>query len=158
MGERGPLPLPYARRRNKRRTSGKAVTVARPALPKVLTGEARAEWQRVVPELEEAGVLAKIDRAVLVRYCVAWADWCELESMLGKSGKLIRGQKGNLVRNPLWLMKRDAEQTVTELSRQLGLTPIARLRSGIAHERPADPEDEERGIRVMERYRKMVEG
>jgi hypothetical protein len=49
MGERGPLPKPYARRRNRRQTSGKYVTIARPAMPKDLPAEAKAEWRRVVP-------------------------------------------------------------------------------------------------------------
>jgi phage terminase small subunit len=64
MGERGPLPVPYTRRRNARRTTGTVVTVARPAMPRSLSPEAKAEWRRVVPELEDIGVLATIDRAV----------------------------------------------------------------------------------------------
>jgi P27 family predicted phage terminase small subunit len=158
MGERGPLPVPYARRRNPRHTSGKFVTIARPAMPRTLPAEAKAEWRRVVPELESIGILATIDRGVLIRYCTAWADWCELARLLERSGKLIKGQKGNLVRNPLWLMKRDAEQAIAELARQLGLTPAARLRSGVVHERPVDPEEESLGVKAMVEYRKMLEG
>jgi phage terminase small subunit len=52
-------------------------------------------------------------------------------------------------------MKRDCEQTIADLARQLGLTPSARLRAGVVHERPPDPEEEERRIRSMEEYRKM---
>ncbi len=159
MGERGPLPVPYARRRNKRHASGQHVTIARPPMPRSLVGEAKAEWRRVVPELEEIGMLASIDRAVLIRYCVAWADWCELEGLLQRSGKLIKGQKGNFVRNPLWLMKRDAEQMVTELARQLGLTPVARLRAGVVHERPPNPDEEaERMFHIDEYRRRLAEG
>jgi P27 family predicted phage terminase small subunit len=158
MGERGPLPTGYARRRNKRHTSGSCVTIARPPMPRTLPEEAKAEWRRVVPELESIGIVATIDRGVLIRYCTAWADWCELARLLERSGKLIKGQKGNLVRNPLWLMKRDAEQAIAELARQLGLTPAARLRAGVVHERPADPEEESAGARAMVEYRKMLEG
>ncbi|MBI5285341.1 MAG: phage terminase small subunit P27 family [Chloroflexi bacterium] len=156
MGERGPVPTGYARRRNKRHTTGQFVTVARPPMPRTLPAEAKAEWHRVVPELESIGILASIDRGVLIRYCVAWADWCELARLLERSGKLIKGQKGNLVRNPLWLMKRDAEQAIAELARQLGLTPAARLRAGVVHERPADPEDESKRIAVMEEYKRAL--
>ena len=161
MGERGPLPVPYARRRNRRRTSsyggGPSVTIARPPMPRTLMGEARAEWRRVVPELEEMGVLTSVDRAVLVRYCTAWSDWCELDALVRRSGKLIKGQKGNLVRNPLWLLRRDVGETVTELGRQLGLSPMARLRSGVVHERPPDPQDEEWRAAVFEDYRRRLE-
>jgi P27 family predicted phage terminase small subunit len=150
------VPTGYARRRNKRHTSGQFVTVSRPPMPRTLPEEAKAEWKRVVPELEDIGLLASVDRGVLIRYCTAWADWCELAGLLQQSGKLIRGQKGNLVRNPLWLMKRDCEQTIAELARQLGLTPSARLRAGVVHERPPDPEEELRSIKTMEEYRKMM--
>ena len=156
MGEQGPLPVPYARRRNKRPTSGKVVTIARPPMPRNLPAEAKAEWRRVVPQLESIGLLATIDRGVLIRYCTAWADWIELQGLIQQSGKLLKGARGHFVRNPLWFMKQDAEQTLTELGRQLGLTPVARLRAGIAHERREGPEEEERGLAAIEEYRRRL--
>ena len=126
------------------RPGGQAILVARPPMPRDLPAEAKAEWQRIVPQLEDMGDAATIDRGVLIRYCTAWADWLELDRLLQRSTKLIKGQKGNLVRNPLWLMRRDAEQMLAELCRQLGLTPAARLRAGVRHERPPDPEEESR--------------
>ena len=136
MGARGPLPKPNAVRRNRREVSG-TITVARPAMPADLAAEAKAEWRRIVPEIERMGLLTKLDRGLLVRYCTAWADWRELDAALARSGKLIKGRDGNLVRNPLWLLRRDAEQTATELGRQLGLSPDARVRAGVKHEAPA---------------------
>jgi P27 family predicted phage terminase small subunit len=126
-------------------------------MPPGMPAAARAEWRRVVPALVEMGVLARMDRSLLLRYCLAWADWCELTELLRTSGKLLRGQKGNLVRNPLWMMKRDAEQIVTDLARQLGLTPAARLRAGVRHERPQD-EDEARAAKlaVIADYRRAL--
>ena len=47
--------------------------LGRPSKPKCLTGEAAAEWKRVVPELESSGLLAKIDRPALTGYCISWA-------------------------------------------------------------------------------------
>ena len=157
MGERGPVPTGYARRRNKRHTSGTSVEVAKPPMPRDLPAEAKAEWRRVVPVLEDIGILASIDRGVLIRYCTAWGDWVELTRLLERSGKLIKGQKGNLVRNPLWLMKRDAENAIGDLARQLGLTPTARLRAGVAHLRPPDPEEELRVHQTMDAYKRMLE-
>ena len=156
MGERGPLPQPYARRRNRRQTSGKSVTVSRPAMPRDLSPEAKAEWRRIVGELEAAGLLASIDKAVLIRYCTAWSDWVELQGLLERSGKLLKGARGHLVRNPLWFMKQDAEQTLAELGWQLCLTPVARIRAGIAHERPS--EDEKPAIAIIEEYRRTLQG
>lgn len=112
-------------------------------MPKRITGEAREEWRRIVPELENMGLLALVDRAVLVRYCTAWADWCEIDDQLSATGKLIKGARngGGVVRNPLWLMRSDAEATLSDLGRQLGLTPAARLRAGVKHELPEEEED-----------------
>ena len=155
MGERGPLPKPYARRRNRRGTTGKFVTIARPPLPRDLPAEAKAEWRRIVPEVESIGLLATIDRGLLIRYCVAWADWVELQHLLQQSGKLLKGRGGSLVRNPLWFMKQDAGQTVTELGRQLGLSPVARLRAGVVHEPPKEDEEEHHPT-TLEEYRLVL--
>ncbi len=144
MGERGPLPKPYARRRNRRPGSGRSILVGRPSMPRDLPEEAKAEWRRIVPELEQAELLTTIDRALLVRYCCAWADWAEIQGLIQQSGKLLKGARGHLVRNPLWFQFQDACATLTELGRQLGLSPMARLRAGIVHEVPPDPKEEAR--------------
>lgn len=155
MGERGPLPLPYARRRNKRQVASKTVTVAAPAMPRTLQPEAKAEWRRIVPELREMGILAIIDRGVLMRYCTAWADWCDLDAKLQQTGSLIKGRRDALIRNPLWLLRRDAEETLADLGRQLGLTPGARLRAGIIH-KEAEEDDEKTRVAAIEDYRKAL--
>jgi len=157
MGERGPLPQPYARRRNRRQTSGKSVTISRPAMPRDLPPEAKAEWRRIIGELEQAGLVATIDRAVLIRYCTAWSDWVELQGLLERSGKLLKGARGHLVRNPLWFMKQDAEQTLADLGRQLCLTPVARIRAGIAHERKPE-EEESPALIAIEEYKRSLQG
>lgn len=157
MAERGPLPKPNPRRRNKRPTSGKSIEVARPVMPKTLSEEAKAEWRRIVPELEDMGLIARTDRALLVRYCTVWADWCELNENLQKTGKLIKGRMGNnsLVRNPLWLMRSDAEATLSDLMKQLVLSPNSRLRAAVAHEKPAEDEPET-GPTALDEYRKRL--
>jgi P27 family predicted phage terminase small subunit len=57
-------------------------------MPRALTGEARKEWQRVVPVLSEMGLLTTVDRATLIRYCEAWAEWLDLDAWLKKIGFL----------------------------------------------------------------------
>jgi len=139
MGARGPLPKPNAIRRNKRPEAGTA-TVGRPTMPTTLAPEAKAEWRRVVPVLENMGTLTKVDRGILIRYCTAWADWVDLDSQLSRTGRLVKGASGAWVRNPLWFLRRDAESTVTDLGRQLGLTPDSRVRAGVKHQQPNRPE------------------
>ena len=94
MGERGPVPKGYTRRRNKRYSSGTSVIVARPSLPRALPEEGKAEWRRVVPQLEEIGLLATIDRGVLIRYCQAWADWVRVRTAAGTLREADPGTEG----------------------------------------------------------------
>jgi len=103
-------------------------------MPAHLSAEAKAEWRRVVPILDRMGTVTKLDRGVLIRYCTAWADWLDLDAQVAQTGRLVKGVEGSYVRNPLWLLRRDAEATATELGRQLGLTPDARVRAGMKHE------------------------
>lgn len=153
MGARGPIPSPYARRRNVRPGHG-VVTSSRPAMPRDLAPEAKAEWRRVSAVLEQIGALHTSDRSLLIRYCSTWAEWVEVDALLTKTGRLVRGQKGNLVRNPLWLIRRDAAQALNELATQLGISPAARLRNGVLHESPEPTSESD--IVAIEEYRRML--
>lgn len=155
MGTRGPLPKPNARRRNKRETNGKLRT-ARPPMPPGLPVEAQREWRRIVPVLEQMGTLTVIDRAVLIRYCVTWADWVDINDLLGKTARLIKGRDGNLVRNPLWLLRKDAGLALDAMAIQLGLTPAARLRTGIEHEPAVAAEASRAGPTALDDYRRAL--
>jgi P27 family predicted phage terminase small subunit len=125
-------------------------------MPATLRGEARAEWRRVVKHLEALGAISAVDRSLLIRYATAWGDWIELDELLKGSGRLVQGQKGNLVRNPLWLLRRDAEASLNELARELALSPAARLRMGFEHrfEEPEDAGEDE----IVRYYKQMLDG
>lgn len=113
-------------------------------IPRTLTGEARAEWRRIVPELSALGVLEPLDRGLLIRYCSTWASWVELTEQVRLTGRVIRGRNGDTVRNPLWFQLRDCAAMLSEMGRQLMLSPQARLRGGVERERDLlfDPLDE----------------
>ena len=158
MGERGPVPIPQARRRNKRLSTGKTIPVAAPDMPDDFDGEAAEEWERIVPEIEAMGLLATLDRSALIRYCRAWATWVDLDEKLRATGLLVKGARNGaaLVRNPLWMMRSDIEATLEALGKQFGLTPAARLRAGVKHETPGVDEGEAR-ISAIEDYRRRLE-
>lgn len=124
-------------------------------MPDGFEGEAAAEWQRVVPEIEAMGLLATLDRGVLVRYCRGWADWCELDEKLQANGMIVKGRRDSLVRNPLWMMRSDIEVTLEALGKQLGLTPAARLRAGVKHEEP-EADDSKARVTAIQDYRKRL--
>src|SRR5262245_8074150 len=49
--------------------------------PKGLSPSAKAEWQRLAPELGRLGILTRLDRAAFAGYCEAWSkfDWAVKE-------------------------------------------------------------------------------
>ena len=49
-------------------------TKGAPVCPHWIQGEARDEWNRIVPELDAQGVLTAVDNAVLIGHCVTYAE------------------------------------------------------------------------------------
>lgn len=88
--------------------------------------EAAAWWRRVVPELDKAGVLTRVDDVVVTEAAVCWARIRQCERELGRTGLLITGQKGNLVRNPVSLTLSSYRQSLQSYVKALGLSPAAR--------------------------------
>jgi P27 family predicted phage terminase small subunit len=108
---------------------------ARPAVPNPpswLSREAKAEWKRITPELDELGLLSKMDRAVLAMYCTWWSKFCELERHLRGLGVTVEGRRaGESVKPPAWSMWKDASDRVHQLAKELGITPMVRLRTDL---------------------------
>jgi len=100
-----------------------------PVAPSELSAEGRAEWDRIVPTLDAKGLLASVDRAVIVLYCSAWSHAVEAEELLRSGGLVTEGQKGNEVRSPVWMIWREAANLAAALAKELLLTPNARLRA-----------------------------
>jgi len=48
-----------------------------PEAPEIVAGEARVEWDRMVPLLAPIGLLTPVERAGLTAYCLAWSDYVE---------------------------------------------------------------------------------
>lgn len=137
MGRRGPVPAPDNVRalrgskplRNPDGSRARRLVLPpkAPAMPKLSTAAA-AEWRRVVRELERAGVLAEVDRGVLVAYCTAWAHMMEAEAILREETVVTKGRDGGPVGHPAWRVYREANRTMLAAAAQLYITPVSRLR------------------------------
>lgn len=87
MGERGPLPKPAALRLLEGNAGKRALDLAAgvnprieiPSAPKHLSIEARKEWKRITPLLEDLGLISGLDRTALALYCQASGRLAELE-------------------------------------------------------------------------------
>lgn len=99
-GSRGPLPKPIALRllegnagkRALNMSDGVNPPIQTPTVPKHLGVEARKEWKRITPLLEELGLISGLDRAALALYCQAFGRLSELEAAFnGKVNRLVDG-------------------------------------------------------------------
>jgi P27 family predicted phage terminase small subunit len=88
--------------------------------PKSLTGLALEEWNRLVPVLDEIGLLTHADRTVMVTYCRLWSRLEECAAAIRDAGEEM----------PIKAIKLESELASTMLRYlgQLGLTPAARTR------------------------------
>lgn len=132
MGKRGPAPQPTKLKLLKGETRPSRVNKREPQLPPTaprcptwLNREAKAEWRRIVPQLDKFGLLATIDRGELTAYCVAWATFVEASRLVDRLGLVVEGERG-FVKNPALQIMRDQAAIVRAFGSDFGLSPSAR--------------------------------
>jgi P27 family predicted phage terminase small subunit len=109
-----------------------------PTCPDHLSDEARAEWNRVAPELLACGLLTSVDRAALAAYCTAWSRWVQAEKKLLETGPIIKAKSGYPMMNPYLVVANAAMKQMKELLVEFGMSPSSRRRVGMS----AQPHDE----------------
>lgn len=102
-GSRGPLPKPTALKLLEGNPGKRALNLSDglnprievPSAPRHLGQEARKEWKRITPLLEELGLISGLDRAALGLYCQAVGRLSELETAFnGIVNRLMAGGEG----------------------------------------------------------------
>ncbi len=105
-------------------------------MPAWLSREAKAEWRRVVRELDRIGLLTVVDRAALAAYCQAWAELVEATQVLGREGRIVEAEVFNKAGeltghvkklHPAVKMQRDAFARVKAFLGEFGLSPARRV-------------------------------
>ena len=77
MGKRGPHVKVEAK---------KAVSLSTPLPPSWLDAQALKRWEQLIPELDELGVLNRVDFGVLARYCSIWSQWVDCLAVIQIKG------------------------------------------------------------------------
>ena len=96
--------------------------------PDWLSGDARAEWDRVAPILiEERRTLTVTDIATLVNYCVAVGRAAAAERIITAEGMIFQSKTGPK-KHPAVAIASDAQTQARLLASELGLTPVSRSR------------------------------
>lgn len=100
-----------------------------PEAPRWLKGEARAEWDRVVPELQRLQLTKQPDAASLVAYCLAWERLVAATAIVDHEGMVIHDDvQGRAQRHPALLTAEAASKELRSWAQQFGLTPSAEAR------------------------------
>lgn len=86
---------------------------------------ARATWRRVVPQLDNMGMLARVDEDALVDLCVCVARIDQSERQLSSEGLTMQGERG-VQRNGVAIIAKGYRDRLKHLEVQFGLTPLAR--------------------------------
>lgn len=146
-GERGPKPLPanvHLLRGNpsKKPLASLLDDVVRPDVeipecPPHLEGEARAEWARITPHLEQLGLITQVDRAALTAYCDTWGEYvwaCERIKELnavdptGEKGRIFDTPSGYKQISVLQQIRNRSLEQMKSFLAMFGLSPADRSR------------------------------
>lgn len=110
-----------------------------PVPPPHLGPDALAVWEATLEQIGAMGLATPADAESLAAYCEAVVQRRRAWQVLQASPPLLKGQRGNLVRNPAMQAWRDATMVQHRLAQDFGLTPAARA----AWRGPATTDDDD---------------
>jgi P27 family predicted phage terminase small subunit len=111
--------------RAKGRTNEPKPVAGVPECPSWLAGEAKAEWDRQVVDLDQRKLLAKSYRTALVMFCEAWGTYVEALADIRANGHTYITDKGNEVQRPIVGIMHKAFERAAKLGAQFGFSPSA---------------------------------
>ncbi|MGW6872902.1 phage terminase small subunit P27 family [Streptomyces xanthophaeus] len=101
-----------------------------PEAPEWLPAEARAEWERVVPELARLDLLKPVDRGALTAYCLTWDRLVQAQMEMASDGSVLATNSQGRVRHPAVAVIEAASKELRAWAGEFGLTPSAESRVG----------------------------
>lgn len=108
----------------------RALKVAAPYCPEPVreNEDALACWNRIVPELVQAGLMTPIFEGVLAAYCTVYARWTQAERELRNTKLLVKSPTGYPLQNPWLAISNRAIEQMRQLGSDLGLSAAALTR------------------------------
>ncbi len=152
MGRRGPAKTPPGTLklrgswRGNVSKEGLHAEMGKPPCPAWLRPEAKAKWATLIPQLDEMGILAKVDLDLVTEYCELWARWKIASLWIQDHGEYYQiraeptkkqkeaGEKGDVRCVQQWPQVSFIKSAQTHLSRSralLGMTPPSRSGSTV---------------------------
>lgn len=112
-----------------------------PECPSHLNEEAKKEWERIVPELYQLGLMTKIDMSAIAGYCQSYGRWVEAEKLLKEESFIDFSPKGYPMQNPLITISNRALELIHKFLTEFGMTPASRSRIIISPENKTNKKD-----------------
>lgn len=98
-----------------------------PSPPAWLTGDALAEWERLLAELGAVGHITPADSIILAGYCQLYSRWRECEKCINRDGvTILAGDR--VVAHPLLRQSISMLGELRKIASEIGLTPASRAR------------------------------
>jgi len=113
-----------------------------PPAPSILNKYGKEEWNIIVPQLRELGLLAKTDMAMVKAYCINWGRYVALEHELSKGDRKFTTDKGNVIVHPMHYVQQDALKAAIKIATEFGFTPSSRAGIKVPKRKATDPLDE----------------
>lgn len=132
MQGRKPLPRGLRELKAGRLHAQSAGPVSIPDMPAWLDDDAKAEWARLMPELESRGLLTVLDMASFAMYCQCWSQIKTATVLLRKDGMIVLGSTGQNRVNPLAQHIKELYVQMRAYATEFGFTPSSRSRVDIA--------------------------
>ncbi len=104
-------------------------------MPSWLSPGAKAEWQRLAPEMKRLGLLTALDVAMFSCLCEAYSIFVELVKDINENDMTYKTQKGFTRARPQLDMMFKAMRELMTLCQQFGMTPVSRGRIDIKVEK-----------------------
>ena len=100
--------------------------------PKDLPREAQEMWRRDVTLLVDSAMVDRMDRGALEALCIAYARAKQASRVVEADGLFVEGARGQPVIHPAVRLEREHWDAYLRLAEQYGMTPISRVRLGLA--------------------------
>jgi len=98
---------------------------------------AKREWDRIVPQLYDLGLLTNVDRSILELYCVNYSLFVWATEDIRENGHIAKTRGGDKA-NPAVAIAREAAKIIKACAVEFGLTPSSRSRIKVPKKKEDD--------------------
>lgn len=116
--------------------------LASPDIPETLDQYGQEEWGRIIKEMTELGVLSRIERSAIEKYCLNYQRERECEDVVKEQGRFFHTEKGDIREHPASKAARDYANQCFRALVEFGMTPCARAKLHVKRKAEGDADEQ----------------